>query len=178
LVGEMTGISSYQSYELYQQLEKQLSEAGLQPAYVVEQEMDLRMRGVKPAAATDTSQLAVLQQLGYAHFLKISAVDLTDRAGLYPVSAAEEKELQAGYGKREDSDSKATMRFDLYATDSRRLVYRLSASTNMGGLPLPGRTTEEGQGSVTVSAATSERVLAKALQKGTKKLLQACRCCQ
>ncbi|GAB3811611.1 hypothetical protein GCM10028895_01900 [Pontibacter rugosus] len=175
LIGEATGVSQQQSYELYQQVEEQMKEAGVQPYYVVEQEMDLRMNGLQPGASTDTSNLAVMERLGYAYYLKAAVNGIESGTGYNRISAAEQRELQAGYGREPEDNTKAIVNYTLYSTSTKQVVYTLAAKTTMTGISIPEKEIENGyRGSKTVNLATTPLAVQKAYKKGIKKILENC----
>lgn len=179
LMGEVMGISANQSYELYQKLESQIREAGLKPAYAVEQEMYLRMQGIRPEMPMDSSNLAKIQQMGYAYYLELSVGNQAAGLGYTSASAEEKREMQQ-YGSTPSSDNtKAAVMFRLYSTQARKLAYTLTTTTEISGVTLPNKDNENGyRGSTSVNMSTIGMAVDKALQKGTKRLLENCNCCQ
>ncbi|WP_276499052.1 hypothetical protein [Pontibacter litorisediminis] len=176
LMGEATGISPHQSYRLYQQFADEVKEAGLVPSYAVEQEMVLRMHGIQPGMAADSSSLSVMQRLGYNYFIKVHVGNTASGTGYNSVSAAEQRELQAGYGTQAEDETKASVTFELYATGSRQRIYTLAATTSMGGVTLPNRDTENGyRGSKSANLSSVTQAIDMAFKKGVKKVLEECR---
>lgn len=178
--GEAAGISANQSYQLYEQLEEQVKEGGLQPAYAVEQDVYLLMDGIKPKEVTDTSNLAKLQRLGYDYYLKLTVGNQVPGLGYTSVSAKEKREMQQyGGAQGQDDETRATVQFVLYSTRERKPVYTLTTTTKMLALSLPKDDYENGyRGSTAVNASTISMAVEKALQKGTKRLLKNCHCCR
>ncbi len=175
-MGEATGISPHQSYRLYQQFADEVKEAGLVPSYAVEQEMVLRMHGIQPGMAADSSSLSVMQRLGYNYFIKVHVGNTASGTGYNSVSAAEQRELQAGYGTQAEDETKASVTFELYATGSRQRIYTLAATTSMGGVTLPNRDTENGyRGSKSANLSSVTQAIDMAFKKGVKKVLEECR---
>lgn len=179
LVGEMKGVSANRSYVLYEKLSAQLTAAGLQPAYTTEQEIYLRMKGIKPDLAPDSINLAKMQQMGYAYYLKPTVGNLASGTGYVTASAAEMREMQQYNTPEDASETTATLRYEVYSTASQKLLYTLVTTTKMIGLSLPNNDYENGtHGQTTVNASTVSLAMNKALKKSTKKLLQNCNCCQ
>ncbi|MCC9137016.1 hypothetical protein ACFSKU_05620 [Pontibacter silvestris] len=180
LIGEAKGVTANQSYKLYEKLAPQVSETGLLPSYVVEQDMYLRMHGIKPDQATDTSNLAKMQQLGYGYYLQLSVGNLEAGLGYYSDSADEIRQMQQYEGLQSHADdTKATVHFQLYSTQTRNLIYTLATTTEMSGISLPNKDYENGyRGKTTLNVSTVPSAVSRALQKGTKKLLKNCNCCQ
>lgn len=179
LMGEAVGISANQSYELYQKLEPQVREAGLKPAYAVEQDIYLRMHGIRPEVATDTSSLAKMQQMGYAYYLKLTVGSVAEGLAYASYSADEIRQMEQYNNTQDSEETKATVRFDLYSTHARKLVYTLTATTEMSGISLPNDDYENGyRGKTTVNISTIPMTVDKAVKKGTKRLLENCKCCQ
>ncbi|WP_139217808.1 hypothetical protein [Pontibacter chinhatensis] len=178
LLGEAAGVPANQSYELYQMLEPQLREAGLQPAYAVEQDMDLRMHGIRPETATDASSLAKMEQMGYAYYLRWAVGNQAAGLGYTSVSAGERQEVQQFGGKLESGNTKASVTFELYSTQTRKLVYTLTATTEMAGLTVPNKDQENGhRGSSSVNVSTISMAVSRASLKDVKRLLENCSCC-
>lgn len=179
LMGEAVGVTANQSYELYQKLEPQVKEAGLQPAYAVEQDMYLRMHGIRPEIATDSSSLAKMKQMGYAYYLKLSVGNQAAGLGYSSVSAEEKREMQQYGGTPSGDNTSAAVKFELYSTQTQELVYTLATTTEMSGVTLPKQDQENGyRGSSTVNMSTISMAVDKALQKGAKRLLEDCKCCR
>lgn len=180
LMGEAVGISANQSYALYEEFEKQMREAGLQPAYAVEQKMYLLVNGIKLNEATDTSNLAKLQGLGYDYYLKLTVENQAPGLGYTSVSAEEKREMQQyGGAQGQDDETRATVQFVLYSMRERKPVYTLITTTKMLAISLPKDDYENGyRGSTAINASTISMAVEKALQKGTKELLKNCHCCQ
>lgn len=176
LMGEIAGISSNQSYEQYEELKEQFTEAGLQADYIVEQEMDIRMHGVRPGEETDSSGLTILHGLGYDYFLQISVNGLKAGAGYNRVSADDKRQIQNGYAALTEDDTKAIVRFELYSTQKKRVVYTLDAATKMSGITIPDRDTQEGgyRGKTTFNLSSITMAVDKAFKKGTKNFLKEC----
>ncbi|WP_181304496.1 hypothetical protein [Rufibacter sp. XAAS-G3-1] len=173
LMAEIPGISPYESAALYKILEKKASEAGVQPAYAVEQEMDLRLHQVKPTA--DTASLAALQKLGYAYYLRVQVEGKEAPESYTHTSAEERREADAALTpanfRKEEDVSKAQLTFSLYTTDERRLIYTLVTTTEMRALPIA-----ENDGDLhTVNLSKASMAIQKAMTKGVKKLLESCR---
>jgi len=172
-MAEIPGLSTFESAELYQTFEKQAREAGVQPAYAVEQEMDMRLHQIKPTA--DTASLAALQKLGYAYYVKIE-VEGKEAEETYSHATAEEvaearQKMAQGVVQRAPDPTKARLTFSLYTTDERRLIYSQVTTTEMSSLPLPEN--DGDQSSVNLSSAAM--AIQKAMTKGTKKLLANCK---
>ncbi|MCJ8165652.1 hypothetical protein MKJ04_12440 [Pontibacter sp. E15-1] len=178
-MGEPVGVSANQSYELYQKLEPQVREAGLQPAYAVEQDMYLRMYGIRPEVATDPSSLAKMQQMGYAYYFELTVGSLAEGMAYASNTADEIRQMKQYNSTQDREETKATVRFKLYSTQTRKLVYTLSATTEMTGISLPNKDQEDGyRGRTTINASTVSMAVDKALKKGAKRLLENCNCCQ
>lgn len=175
LMGEMTGVSPNQSYEFYEQFAERVSKSGLRPYYAVEQEMDLRVHGIKPNEAIDLSSLVILQRLGYDYYIKVNIGSTSSGTGYSSVSAAEQRELQSGYGTKEENNTKASVVFELYSTSKKQLIYTLAATTAMEAVTIPSKETENGyRGSKSINLSTTPIAVKKAFNKGVERLLQAC----
>lgn len=175
LMGEMTGVSPNQSYEFYEQFAERVSKSGLRPYYAVEQEMDLRVHGIKPIEAIDSSSLVILQRLGYDYYIKVNIGNTSSGTGYTSVSAAEQRELQTGYGAKEENNTKASVVFELYSTSRKQLIYTLAATTAMEAVTIPSKETENGyRGSKSINLSTTPIAVKKAFNKGVERLLQAC----
>ncbi|MFB9865168.1 hypothetical protein [Rufibacter immobilis] len=171
LMAEVPGITAHESSGLYKKLEKAAREAGLQPAYAAEQEMDLRLHQVRPNA--DTASLAALQKLGYTYYLRVHIEGLTATQSYAHTSAEEKKDTYPAtppaYQKEEDV-SKARLTFQLYTTDERRLIYTLVTQTEMRSLILP----EKDGGDHAVNLSDKAMATQKAMSKGVAKLFSSC----
>ncbi|WP_299759145.1 hypothetical protein [uncultured Pontibacter sp.] len=179
LIGEAFGITPNRSYELYQMLDSQVKEAGIQPAYAVEQDMYLRVQGVKPETATDTSNLAKMQQMGYAYYLELAVGNQAAGLGYASVSAAEKREMQQYNVSPTQDNTKATVKFNLYSTQAKKLIYTLTTTTEISPVTLPKQDQANGhRGSTSVNLSSISMAVDKAFQKGTQKLFEDCKCCR
>jgi len=145
------------------------------PYYAVEQEMYLRMQGIKPNAMADSSSLAKMRLLGYNFFVRVNVGSTESGMGYNSVSAAEQRELQTGYGTQQADETKASVNFELYSMGSIQPIYTLSATTSMKGVTFPSGETENGyRGSRTINASTTPLAIDKAFNKGLTKILKEC----
>lgn len=179
LLGEVAGVTTNQAYELYKQLEPLAREAGLLPAYAVEQEMYLRMNGIKPQAAADTSNLSKMHQMGYRYYLQLSVGNSRSGFGYTSASAQENKEIQQYGNNPTNNNTTGAITFELYSTQNRKLIYTLSTNTELSGVTLPGKHSENGyRNSTSLNTGTTSMALEKSLKKGALKLLSDCNCCR
>ncbi|WP_157593730.1 hypothetical protein [Pontibacter actiniarum] len=172
LVREGEGMPQQLSYELYLKAKEQLAAGGLKPDYAVEQDMELRMKGVLPHTPLDSLQLAKLGQLGYDFVMQVNLLGKREANGYNYVSAHERQAYGDSYQLAGDV-TQVTLQFLLYDPQRQEQIYTLNTVTKIEPLT---RTDSEG-GEKRTNYASVEMALQKAIRKGTEKLLQDCRCC-
>lgn len=175
LMAEIEGISAYQSSLLYQKLVQRISLAGLQPAYAAAEDMNLRLHQITTNA--DSVNLDRMhQQLNFEYYLKIQLLD-SKSGEVYGTFSKETVEAkQANLLPLDDEEPEythAVVQLLLYSTSAKKLIYKLTTTTEMHPVTFP----KKDGGEHFVNASDSGRALTKAIHKSTKKMLKGCYCC-
>ncbi len=172
LVAEARGISAYKSFGLYENAGDVFKKAGLQSVYAVEEDQSLRLYQVK-LNDPDSASLAILKnKLGY-DFLLVPAVINTRTGEAYVYNGPDENGMYREQKAREDSESRATVKFMLYSASAGKLIYELAATTKSSPVSVP----DKDGGQDLHNFISAEDAMEKAYRKGMKKIMKDCECC-
>jgi hypothetical protein len=150
----------------FEGMKKQFAKKGVHAAYIFEEEWNLKAAGI--GNPSDTAYASKMMGLGYRYLLSVKGLE-RNSALLYNQVAGTEQ-----YGlaevENEDGSSRATIQFELYSLEQKRVVFATNVKTTISPFTIPSK-----NGKTEINISSSESASTIAMRKMAKKLMKVCK---